>query len=328
MSTLNLGPLELSLYSLMILIGVAFALVYGKYQLTKKGINSVKYDSLVLWTFIWGLVGARVWYVLANLSAYTDSSDPLGEMIAVWNGGLAIQGGIIVGGLAVVTYIKLFKPPFDLATTLEIGAPSVFLGQISGRWGNFFNQEVYGGAYTGSNFKGLITWLLVAWGLLILGGLIARRPWDKVKEANQYEVLYEKIIIGATIGLSIIFITQFFMLDIVGFIADGMYIGGEHRIPLFLVESLANLVGFLIAVFALEKFVKIKGVKLGFYFVWYGMVRMILEPLRDSRDIMTVNGVMVSVVLSVLFIVIGAAIIAYVVFVKDNIFNRKQEINK
>lgn len=48
MSTLNLGPLELSLYSLMILIGVAFALVYGKYQLTKKGINSVKYDSLVL----------------------------------------------------------------------------------------------------------------------------------------------------------------------------------------------------------------------------------------------------------------------------------------
>lgn len=55
---------------------------------------------------------------------------------------------------------------------------------------------------------------------------------------------------------------------------------------------------------------------------------MILEPLRDSRDIMTVNGVMVSVVLSVLFIVIGAAIIAYVVFVKDNIFNRKQEINK
>lgn len=80
-------------------------------------------------------------------------------------------------------------------------------------------------------------------------------------------MLYEKIIIGATIGLSIIFITQFFMLDIAGFIADGMYIGGEHRIPLFLVESLANLVGFLIAVFALEKFVKIKGVKLGFYFV-------------------------------------------------------------
>lgn len=86
-----------------------------------------------------GLIGARLYYVLFNWGYY--SSWPL-KILAVWEGGLAIHGGLLAGGLTAVIYSIRKKLP--VLTYLDIMAPSAPLGQAIGRWGNFFNQEAFG----------------------------------------------------------------------------------------------------------------------------------------------------------------------------------------
>ncbi len=83
MRAFEIGPLSFNLYSLMILIGVVFAIMYGKYQLAKKDLNPEKFDGLVLFVFLIGVLGARTWYVVSNLDLYTSSKDPLLEMLSV-----------------------------------------------------------------------------------------------------------------------------------------------------------------------------------------------------------------------------------------------------
>jgi prolipoprotein diacylglyceryl transferase len=86
---------------------------------------------------IGGLVGARLYYVLFNLDYY--QSQPWWRTFAVWEGGLAIHGGLIAGLLAGGTYVWMKHLP--LRTYLDTVAPSLALGQAIGRWGNFFNED-------------------------------------------------------------------------------------------------------------------------------------------------------------------------------------------
>jgi phosphatidylglycerol:prolipoprotein diacylglycerol transferase len=90
---------------------------------------------------IGGLVGARLYYVLFNLDYY--QTQPWWRMFAVWEGGLAIHGGLLAGILVGGTYVWIKGLP--LLTYLDMVAPSLALGQAIGRWGNFFNEEAFGG---------------------------------------------------------------------------------------------------------------------------------------------------------------------------------------
>ncbi len=89
---------------------------------------------------IGGLIGARLYYVLFNLDYYR--TQPAWRVIAVWEGGLAIHGGLIGGILAGGLYVLWRALP--LLTYLDIAAPSLAIGQAIGRWGNFFNEEAFG----------------------------------------------------------------------------------------------------------------------------------------------------------------------------------------
>jgi phosphatidylglycerol:prolipoprotein diacylglycerol transferase len=86
-----------------------------------------------------GLVAARLYYVLFNLDYYLRSP---AKILAVWEGGLAIHGGVLGGVLVGGIYAWLRRLP--LRTYLDIAAPSLALGQAIGRWGNFFNEEAFG----------------------------------------------------------------------------------------------------------------------------------------------------------------------------------------
>lgn len=98
---------------------------------------------MALWAIPIGLLGARLYYVLFELGYYLQNS---GQILAIWNGGIAIYGGLIAGGRTLYWYAK--KKGTSLALVLDILAPNVLLAQSIGRWGNFMNQEAHGGPVT------------------------------------------------------------------------------------------------------------------------------------------------------------------------------------
>lgn len=140
---LELGPISIYWYSvimfLAILVGTYIFITIGK----KKNYEEKFLTDLIFYGIIFGILGARIYYVIFNLGYYL--SNPL-QILAVWNGGLAIHGGIIGGIIWFIYYSKKHKKKF--MRLLDIAAPSLILAQAIGRWGNFFNSEAHGPAVT------------------------------------------------------------------------------------------------------------------------------------------------------------------------------------
>lgn len=135
----EIGPIAVRWYG--ILIATAFLIgVYGTNHVAKKqGINEDRYLNTILACIVCAIVGARLYYVLFQWTYYQVHWH---EIIAVWQGGLAVHGGILGGVLALLLFGKRYQLRFwQLA---DIIAPFLILGQSIGRWGNFFNQEAYG----------------------------------------------------------------------------------------------------------------------------------------------------------------------------------------
>lgn len=137
---IDLGFVKIYYYSLLILTGmiIGIFLVYRELKRHKYDIKAL--ENMAFYTIICGLFGARLWYVLFNLSEYKDN---LLEVFAVWHGGLAIHGGIFGGLLFLFFYCRKHK--FHYLKIVDIAIPALLIGQIIGRWGNFFNQEAHGG---------------------------------------------------------------------------------------------------------------------------------------------------------------------------------------
>ena len=130
---------EVAWYGILITTGIILAFIYVIYR---GKFEKVKEDDILdmgIWVVIFGVIGARLYFVIMKHENYHSFMD----VIAVWNGGLAIYGGIIGGGLTAVVIAKLKKlNPFKL---LDMLGPAVLIGQILGRWGNFTNAEAFGG---------------------------------------------------------------------------------------------------------------------------------------------------------------------------------------
>ena len=146
----NIGKIEFKWYSFFILmaviIGFILALVEGK----REKIDKDLIFDMGFYTVIFGILGARLYYVLFNFNLYQN--DFL-EVFRLWNGGLAIHGGIIAGLLTIYIFSKTKKVKVLSLTDLVV--PSLILGQAIGRWGNFFNSEAHGPVTTMANLKAL-----------------------------------------------------------------------------------------------------------------------------------------------------------------------------
>jgi len=99
---------------------------------------------------IWGIIGARLYYVIFNFKEYQNN---LLDIFKIWEGGLAIYGGVIAGLLTVIYQSK--KRNQSIIKTTDIIVPGLILAQAIGRWGNFFNQEAYGSIVTLEFLKSL-----------------------------------------------------------------------------------------------------------------------------------------------------------------------------
>ena len=136
---IKICSLEVTWYSLFILTGVIIGYILILKEAKRHNIDEKFVNDSVFWCVIFGILGARVYYVLFNLDYYLSYPT---EIIKIWNGGLAIHGGIIFGLLVFIYYCRKYK--INLLKYLDIIVPSLVLAQALGRWGNFFNGEAHG----------------------------------------------------------------------------------------------------------------------------------------------------------------------------------------
>ena len=135
----DLGFIQIKWYSFFIFMAVLTASFIILKEIKRKNIPYDLITDILFYGIIIGILGARLYYVLFNLNDYLNN--PI-EILEIWNGGLAIHGGIIAALTFIIIYCK--KKKLNLLLLLDILAPAVIIAQAIGRWGNFFNGEAYG----------------------------------------------------------------------------------------------------------------------------------------------------------------------------------------
>ena len=252
---------SISWYSVIVLTGAIVAYLISKYLYKKDELSKTHPDlieTLFLVAFPCGLLGARIWYIVSELDYYL--ANPI-SMLKVWEGGLAIQGGVIGGIIAGYYVLRYYKLNSRFLHMVDLIVPNILIAQSIGRWGNFFNQEVYGACID----KTTVSWI----------------PEFILKNMN-----------GGAIGCR------------TGYVAT----------PLFLYESLLTLLGFILISVIVRNFYKKKvdGELGAMYLVYYGLIRIIMEPMRSETYIMRIFGnVSQSVLMSAIFIAVGVGSIIY-----------------
>ena len=131
----DLGIFQIKWYSFFILIALIVGGILFYKESSKKGLSNDDIIDIIFYGVLIGIIGARIYYVIFNLDYYLKS--PL-EILMIWNGGLAIHGGLIATLLFLIFYSKNKK--INILLLLDIMVVSVIIAQSIGRWGNFFNS--------------------------------------------------------------------------------------------------------------------------------------------------------------------------------------------
>lgn len=272
--TVSHSGFNVAWYGVFILAGFLTAYFICDHRFYKKfGKHGILENCLIV-VFIFGILGARIWYVVGNWNGDLTTTKSFAERVAsgdiisifaFWEGGLTVLGGVIFGIAAGWVYVKLFRKYVPVTFALDVVVPSILVAQAIGRWGNFFNHEVYGAEVAISD------------------------GWWWLPTFIQKEM-------GFTLA------------------------EGQIYVPLFLIEGLINLAGFFLIYYGVPalwkarpnrdefedkikdvdlteagfmkriRYTRAPGVLAGFYLMFYGVVRMVMEPLRDPTYNMGTSG--------------------------------------
>ena len=192
----HLGPVPIRAYALAIILGVFAAIWLGERRWAERGGTAGQVGDIAIWGVPAGLVGARLYHVITDHQLYFGPGRDAVDALKVWQGGLAIWGAIaggVLGGLLACRYYGIKMRPM-----LDALAPALLLAQVIGRFGNYFNQELYGKATT------------LPWGLEIddehapksSTGVSLQDPSDTLYHPTfLYEALWNGVAIGLIIWL-------------------------------------------------------------------------------------------------------------------------------
>ena len=136
---LAIGSFELQFYGLIIATGLMLAYVYAMRRRKEFGLTKDHILDGVLWIVPFAIICTRAYYCIFAWDEFKDN--PI-SVLYIWNGGLAIYGGVIGAAIGIVVYCKIKKLPIPMV--LDITALGFLIGQSMGRWGNFFNREAFG----------------------------------------------------------------------------------------------------------------------------------------------------------------------------------------
>ena len=155
---LSIGPLTVHYYGLVIAIGLILAVCYACKRSKQFGVKEDDILDGVLWVTPFAILCARAYYCIFSWEEY--AGNPI-SVFYIWNGGLAIYGGVLGAVVGVIVFCRIKK--IKLGTVLDLVALGVLIGQSMGRWGNFFNREAFGAA-TDSFFRmGLFNTVTESW---------------------------------------------------------------------------------------------------------------------------------------------------------------------
>jgi prolipoprotein diacylglyceryl transferase len=135
----HLGPLPLHAYGLMLAIGVLVAVKVSEMRWVRTGRDAKDFNAIVIPVVIAGVIGARVYHLFTG---YKWSEGGLVGTVEIWKGGLSIWGAIAGGAIAVIFVSR--RRHLDTLLLMDCIAPGLVLAQAIGRWGNYFNQELFG----------------------------------------------------------------------------------------------------------------------------------------------------------------------------------------
>lgn len=141
---------QVAWYGLIICAGIVLAVCYSMLRAKTEKIKSDDIIDLAFFLVLFGIIGARLYYVIFEFDNYLVTGEgfinnllgTLKNVVAVWEGGLAIYGALITGFFTILVFCRIKK--IKLTKLLDVAAPAVMIGQIIGRWGNFVNMEAYG----------------------------------------------------------------------------------------------------------------------------------------------------------------------------------------
>ena len=253
-----------------------FYVEYGKHGIL---------ESTFLVAFPAGIIGARIGYVIGNWNRVVDGAPSFAQRVAsgqwwaplaIWEGGLTIITGALVGIIVGVLWFIWRNKKYSIWLAVDIIVPTILIAQAIGRWGNFFNCEVHGFQVSAANWR-----------------------WFLPKMVLNNVAFSEKL---------------------------GPADPGMIYLPLFYIEFLSNLAGYFFIRFALGKGLR-KYLQLGdlafSYIVWYGLTRVIMEPLRDSSYNMGTDN-FYSWIWAMVFVVAGCFAI-FVNHLVRYLINRKKQ---
>ena len=228
-----------------------FYVEYGKHGIL---------ESTFFVAFPAGIIGARIGYVIGEW--HTFVGQPWWKIFAIWEGGLTIVSGALVGIIVGVLWFIWRNKKYSIWLAVDIIVPTILVAQAIGRWGNFFNCEVH-------------------------GYQVLKENWWFLPKIIANNAAYSE--------------------------SNGFAPTGYIYMPLFYIEFLSNLTGYFLMRFAigkgLRKYLELGDLAFG-YLVWYGMTRVIMEPLRDPTYNMGQDGYW-SWLWSIGFVLIGAAAIFF-----------------
>jgi prolipoprotein diacylglyceryl transferase len=141
-SYIDLGPLRLNFYALFILAGIILAVILSDYRLHKRGAEKGVVLDIALWAVPFGILGGRLFHVFTHPRDYFYEGADLLAIFYVWEGGLAIYGALLLGAVGV--FIGVRQAGLKFWSVADAVAPGILLAQAIGRWGNYFNQELFG----------------------------------------------------------------------------------------------------------------------------------------------------------------------------------------
>lgn len=277
----TIGNISVMWYAIIIMSGAIIGTLYGYYRFGKRlGLDSDTVLTGLALGLIFGIIGARLYYVIFTASANEIEYKSFLDVINPRDGGLAIHGALIAVAIYLPIFCKLNK--IKLLTLLEIALPLILFAQVVGRWGNFVNQEAF-------------------------GGLVKVPNLANYGEITRYTVLDDATLIAQREALSHMLIPNFVInrmyisySNASGFLCAGYYY------PTFYFESVLNLTGIVIYMTARKHIKKILvGDGISFYLIWYGIVRFIVETMRTDPLYLGTTGIKVAELTSIIYIVLG-----------------------
>lgn len=267
--------IEVKFYGIIIAFGFLAAYIIVSKEAKRTGQDDELYLDYALWLIIPSIIGARLYYIIFSWKDYFQAGkgfkNTFLDVINIRNGGLAIYGGIIAGVIVTIIFARKRKVSFPLmADTISMG---LLIGQIMGRWGNFFNREAFG-EYTDSIFAMCI-------------------PVDYFSENASLNGLVSSGVITQKMAENVVTI-------------DGMHWISVH--PTFLYESMWNL-ALLVIIMIYRKYKKFDGELFLMYLWGYGLGRVWIEGLRTDSLMISGLNIRVSQLLAAICVLAASVIL-------------------